>query len=127
MKQKPACGRARVDRLIEHHEVDSETFKLATEGVRLMDAAGEAVECRAGQHVEASAPCIGHEPIQPPAAVPGTAHAMIDVLCGHLELPGVGVVPQRVELELDVLLGGADSSVECDAAGHGGISLPRIV
>jgi len=59
VKKKPARGRARVDALIEDHEVNAEGLKLAGEAGKVMDATREAIQLRAGENVEASAPSIG--------------------------------------------------------------------
>ena len=40
MEKEPACRRARVDALIQYHEVDSEGLKLPAEAREVMDAAG---------------------------------------------------------------------------------------
>jgi len=40
VEKEPACGRARVDALIQDYEVDSEGLKIPAEAREVMDAAG---------------------------------------------------------------------------------------
>jgi hypothetical protein len=118
VEEEPARGRARVDALIEHHEVDSEGLELPAETCEVMDATREPVELGARQNVEAPAPAIRHEPLQLPATVPGAADTVIHILADYLELARRGVLPHGVELGLDVLLGCGHAGVECDLAGR---------
>lgn len=70
------------------------------------DAAGEPVVLHHGERVEASAPGVGHEAIERGPAILRAADAVVDVLLGDLEAAGCCILPQRVELGLDVLVSG---------------------
>ncbi len=104
----------------------SASSELSREGREVPDAARQPVQLRAGENVEPAPPGVDQEAIQPRAPILRPGDAVIDVLLGHLEAPGLGVLAQRVELRLHGLLRCADASVKGDVM-HGEILLERLL
>jgi len=100
MEEQPTRRRRGVDRLLQHHRINPERLELAGEGRQVVNAARQAVELRAGEHVEASAPGIGQNPVKRGPAVLCAADAVVDILAGDLQAAGLGVGADGVELNL---------------------------
>jgi hypothetical protein len=88
VEEQASARRRGVDCLVEDHEADPERLELAAEACEVMDAAGEAIQLRAREHVEATAPSVRHEPVERRAAVFRAADAVVHVLGGNLEAAG---------------------------------------
>src|SRR5262245_26743063 len=76
VEEQPAGRRGRVDRLVEHDQLDTERFELPRQRHQMVRAAGQTVELDAGNHVDLPGADGGQEGVERrSASPPGSSRA----------------------------------------------------
>jgi len=123
VEEQPPHGRGGVDRLGVADEVDAERVELGQRGDERAERAGEAVVLPHQHAVEAPAPRVGHQRLElgrrPTAPARRIAADPVHVLAVDGEAADRGVLPQRQELCLRVLVTGGHARINRDAPGTG--------
>ncbi len=107
----PPSGGGRVNRLIEHDQVDAEGLEFPAESDEVLERPRQAIELRAHDHGDPASTDSRQEGVEPRSARLGAAHAVVHVLVA-LPPTGLAVRPQLVDLPRWILLGGGDASVD---------------
>src|SRR5262249_18754428 len=75
-----AHRRRRIHRLVERYELDPECPELVQSSRQVRDAPRETIEPENRDRVEASPPCVGHEPIECRATLLRAGDPLVDIL-----------------------------------------------